>query len=404
MDEYLKLLDELAVRNDTKIIFFIIDGLGGLPMEPGGKTELEAAHTPNLDALAAQSACGLLEPIGPGIAPGSGPGHFALFGYNPIKTMVGRGRLEAAGIGLEMTERDVAVRINFCTVDERGNITDRRAGRLATDVNAKLCRKLAQGVKMPRGVELIIEPVKEHRAALLFRGGGLSGEVEDTDPQKTGVPPLRPVARVPEAEGTVALAEDFLSQAKEILADERPANMVLLRGFDKYTPIPSMEERFGLKCLAIASYPMYKGLAGLVGMKVLQGLENLDSEMDALTANYKDYDFFFFHAKEADARGEDGDFDGKVKALERVDAYVSRVAALAPDVLVVTGDHSTPALMKKHSFHPVPVLLHSKYARVDDVKQFDEKSCAQGSIGRLSTVYLMGLALAHAERLAKYGA
>ncbi len=404
MDEYLKLIEELSVPNDTKIIFFIIDGLGGLPMEPGGKTEMETADIPNLDSLAAGSTCGLLNPIGPGISPGSGPGHFALFGYNPIKTIVGRGRLEAAGIGLEMTERDVAVRINFCTVDKKGNITDRRAGRLDTEINIRLCRKLSEQVRMPEGVELVVEPVKEHRAALIFRGDGLSGEVEDTDPQKTGGPPLDPLPRDTQAEATAALAGEFLAQAKEILADERPANMVLLRGFDKYVPIPSMEERFRLKCLAIASYPMYRGLAGLVGMKVLQGLENLDSQMDALRANYGDYDFFFFHAKEPDAKGEDGDFQGKVKALEKVDAYVEQVASLEPDVLVVTGDHSTPAIMKKHSFHPVPVLLSSRYARVDGVGKFDEKSCATGSIGRMSTAYLMGLVLAHAERLNKYGA
>ncbi len=404
MDEYLRLLDGLTIPNDTKIIFFIIDGMGGLPVEPGGKTEMEAARLPNLDALAAQSACGLLEPIGPGISPGSGPGHFALFGYNPIKTVVGRGRLEAAGIGLEMTEKDVAVRINFCTLDSQGNIIDRRAGRLATEVNASLCSKLREQVRMPDGVQLIIEPVKEHRAAMILRGEGLDGDVEDTDPQKTGVPPLDPVSRSPEAENTAALAKDFLSQARTILADERPANMLLLRGFDKYTPIPSMQERFGLRCLAIASYPMYKGLAGLVGMKVLEGLESLESQFEALKANYNDYDFFFFHAKAADARGEDGDFQGKVEALEEIDAYAGKAAELNPDVLVVTGDHSTPAFMKKHSFHHVPVLLRSRYARVDNVKNFDEKSCITGSIGMMRTAYLMGLVLAHSGRIAKYGA
>jgi 2,3-bisphosphoglycerate-independent phosphoglycerate mutase len=257
---------------------------------------------------------------------------------------------------------------------------------------------------MPQGVELIIQPVKEHRAAMLFRGEGLSGEVEDTDPQMTGVPPLDPVPRTPEAKGTAELARDFLSQAREILAEESPANMLLLRGFDSYTPIPSMEERFRLKCLALASYPMYKGLAGLVGMKVLQGLDSLDAQMEAIRARYDDYDFFFFHAKEADAKGEDGDFQGKVKALEKIDAFAAEVASLAPDVLVITGDHSTPALMKKHSFHPVPVLLRSRYARVDDVKSFDEKSCARGGMGRMNTAYLMGLAMAHADRLSKYGA
>jgi 2,3-bisphosphoglycerate-independent phosphoglycerate mutase len=398
------LISELLVSNSTKIVFLIMDGLGGIQMEGKGGTELQAARTPNLDQLAEVSSCGLLDPVGPGITPGSGPAHFALFGYDPIRYNIGRGILEATGVDFPLTEKDVVARMNFATVDSQGKVTDRRAGRISTETNQRVCQKIRQGLKPGAGLEVIVETVKEHRGILVLRGDGLRGEIQDTDPEREGVPPLEAKALIPEAKDTASRVQNLLSQVGKILADEPKANIILLRGFAKHTCYPSMKERYGLNSLAIAAYPMYRGISRLVGMTVLSDVSNLEEEFRALEENFPGYDFFFLHVKQTDSRGEDGNFDAKVKVIEEVDRYIPRVLALKPDVLVVTGDHATPAKLASHSWHPLPVILHSKFCLVDGVKKFDEVSCIQGALGRMPSVDLMPLALANAQRLNKFGA
>lgn len=398
------LLRELLISSSTKIVFLIMDGLGGIQMEGKGGTELAVARTPNLDQLAEVSSCGSLEPVAPGITPGSGPAHFALFGYDPVQYNIGRGILEATGIDFPLTERDVVARINFATVDGAGKVIDRRAGRISTEVNERICRKIQEGMKTLSGIEVLIEPVKEHRAVLVLRGEGLRGEIQDTDPEREGVLPLEPEPLIPEAERTSSLVKSFLTETRKILADEPKANMVLLRGFAKHTRYPTMKERYGLNSLAIAAYPMYRGISRLVGMTVLPDVANLEQEFQALADNFPKYDFFFLHVKQTDSRGEDGAFDAKVAVIEEVDRYLPRVRSLNPDVLVVTGDHSTPAKMASHSWHPLPIILHSRYCLIDSVKKFDEVSCLQGALGRMRSVELMPLVLANARRLNKFGA
>ncbi|MDY7031210.1 MAG: 2,3-bisphosphoglycerate-independent phosphoglycerate mutase [Thermodesulfobacteriota bacterium] len=398
------LLEKLIVKNNSKIVYLIMDGIGGLPMEGKGGTELEVARTPNLDRLAKDSVCGLLDPISPGITPGSGPAHFAIFGYDPLESNIGRGILEASGIDFPLTPKDVVARINYATIDNEGKIIDRRAGRISSSENQRICAKLRDNINLGSDVEVFVEPVKEHRAVLAFRGDRLEGDIEDTDPQNVGLFPLEPRACNPESEATAQLFSHFLSQAKSILADEKKANMVLLRGIAKHRAYPSMETRFGLRSLAIASYPMYKGIARLLGMTILPSLESIKDEFQGLKEHYTDYDFFFMHIKQTDSRGEDSDFDAKVKVIEEVDDFLPQIEELNPEVLVVTGDHSTPAKMGSHSWHPLPVLLKSQFCRVDQVTKFDEKSCIHGGLGRHPSVDLMTMVLANAGRLIKFGA
>lgn len=402
---YSELVDTLVIPGDKKIVFLIMDGLGGLPMPGCDKTELEAAATPNLDTLAKDGVCGLLDPVGYGITPGSGPAHFALFGYDPVKNSIGRGILEAAGVDYPMTEKDLLIRINFATADRDGFITDRRAGRIDNETNKRICSKLRNHVKLAnKNIEAIFEPVKEHRALLVLRGEGLRDEIMETDPQKTGLAPISPKSLIPEARETELMLTDLLEKAKAVLADEDKANMLLLRGYAKYRRFPSLEERFGLNPLAIATYPMYRGIARLLGMTVHKEAENIEDEIKALIENYNHFDFFFIHVKATDSRGEDGNFDEKVRVIEKVDSLVPRIVELKPDVLVVTGDHSTPAALAGHSWHPVPVLLSSATCRPDRVEHFGERACTGGEIGRMPMVNLMALALAHAGRLEKFGA
>ena len=397
-------IDSLVVKNGTKIVFLIMDGLGGLPMGEKDQTELEAARTPNMDALAGKSVCGLLDPIGYGVTPGSGPAHFALFGYDPIKNNIGRGILEAAGIDFPMTERDLLIRINFATIDKNGVIIDRRAGRIDNETNKRICGKLQDEIRRISDVEVIFEPVREHRALLALRRDRLREEIQETDPQKTGLQALLPKALIPEAEETSGILQKLIDKAREVLADEEKANMLLLRGYSTYRRYPYLSERFGLNALAIATYPMYRGIARLLGMVIGPQPDSLRGEIMALRENYGKYDFFFVHVKATDSRGEDGNFDAKVKVIEEVDSLVPMVMDLKPDVLVITGDHSTPAALASHSWHPLPVLLNSATARPDRVKRFGERDCISGGLGRMPTVHLMGLALAHAGRLEKFGA
>jgi 2,3-bisphosphoglycerate-independent phosphoglycerate mutase len=396
------LVRELQVKNDHKIVLLVADGLGGLPVTPGGPTELEAAKTPNLDALAKQGVQGSMNPIAPGITPGSGPGHLGLFGYEPVKYLIGRGALEATGVGFKLGPKDVAIRCNFCTLDSAGNISDRRAGRIASEESAPLAISLRQ-VKIP-GVEVFVEPVKEHRFCVIFRGEGLHGHVADTDPQKTGVPPLDPVAHDKDSQKTADVAKQFYSQALKLLAGQPKANGLTMRGFSAAPHLPSYEEVYGLKPAAIAVYPMYKGLAQLVGMDIVGKPTTLAEEIDVLEQAWNDYDFFFVHFKYTDSRGEDGNFAEKVKMIEQFDSIVPRIMKLGPKVLVVTGDHSTPARLASHSWHPVPTLLVADTCRPDGCQAFGERDALRGGLGQFSAVYLMPLALAHAEKLAKFGA
>ena len=399
----IELIKKLAKPADTKIVLLVLDGLGGAPLEKGGLTELEAAETPNLDEIAAQSLCGLHEPVGTGITPGSGPAHLGLFGYDPLKYQVGRGVLAALGIDFDLRAQDVAARGNFCTVDEQGVVQDRRAGRISSEKNQKMLR-LLRDVEV-EGAQIFLRVVKEYRFLLVLRGENLSDAVGETDPLDVGYKPRDPEALRPEAEHTARLVARFVEQVRSKLADQHQANMVLLRGFSKRPDWPQLPEVYGLRAAGIASYPMYRGLAKLVGMEILKAGENMADPFGMLEKAWPDFDFFFVHVKPMDSAGEDGDFDRKVKLIEEADSYVPRVFKLDPDVVIITGDHSTPAKLAYHSWHPVPVLLWSRHCRADEVKRFGERACLQGGLGvRFPAVELLPLALANAMRLEKFGA
>jgi 2,3-bisphosphoglycerate-independent phosphoglycerate mutase len=392
----------VALDSGGKIVLLVADGLGGLPHPETGATELETARTPNLDALAKEGVTGLHVPIAPGITPGSGPAHLALFGYDPVKYTIGRGVLEALGIGFELREGDVAVRMNFATVDKEGRITDRRAGRIPTEKCAELAARLDK-IEIP-GAELFVRPVKEHRAALVLRGPGLAGGLNDTDPQKTGVPPLRFTDVAPAQQKTAEILTRFLAESAELLKPEPAANALTMRGIDALEKPPSFGDRFRVRAAAIAGYPMYRGVAGLVGMTVLEQAETPDALVRVLADGWADFDFFFLHFKKTDSSGEDGDFESKVHATEVFDGVVPGVLSVDPDVLLVTGDHSTPSRLASHSWHPVPVVLRAASARRDAVRTFGEAACLAGGLGTIRAVDLMPLMLAHAGRLTKFGA
>ncbi len=402
MDVDLKLLKEITRPSPSKIVLLVIDGLGGLPNPKTGKTELETANTPNLDGLATKGICGLADLISPGITPGSAPGHMALFGYDPVSFSVGRGVLEAIGIDFNLNPGDIAARGNFCTVDEGGLITDRRAGRIPTEKCTQLCQ-LLDGLLIDR-VKVFVRSVREHRFIVVFRGGGLSPLVSDSDPQQVGISPKVITALNQDAEKMAGTANKFVAQAKVVLAKEHPANMVILRGFSEHPNFPTMSEIYKLKPAAIASYPMYWGLAKLVGMEILETGTSIEDEFLTLKENYNSFDFFFLHVKQSDEAGEDGDFDRKVRVIEQVDKALSGLTSLEPDVIVVSGDHSTPAVLGGHSWHPVPVLLYSKYCRRDKVMEFHEQACLTGGLGRLQAKQIMILAMANALKLTKFGA
>lgn len=405
MSDITTIWEDLVWERGGKIIFLVLDGVGGIPDPERGGTELQVAHTPNLDALAAESSCGLLEVVGPGITPGSGPGHLTLFGYAPLKYSIGRGVLSALGIDFDLQPGDVAARVNFATIDDDGNVSDRRAGRIATDLNRELSQRIRDQVSLDFNGTFFFETVSEHRAVLVLRGENLSGELQDTDPQSTGIPPQEAKAKAEAAQPTALLVQSFLRQVQQVLADQTPANGVLLRGFERYEPLPSLSDRFALQGICIADYPMYRGVSRLVGMDVVPPPGGMENRFRALASVYgDDYSFYFIHVKKTDSLGEDADFDSKVATLEHIDTLMPQITDLNPDVLVVTADHSTPAVMGRHSWHPVPLMLKAAYARVDAVDRFDEYACAQGMLGLRPGTHLMGLALANAGRLHKYGA
>jgi 2,3-bisphosphoglycerate-independent phosphoglycerate mutase len=396
------LIRDLALEEKSKIVMLVMDGLGGLPLKPGGKTELESARKPNLDQLAREGICGQSVPIATGITPGSGPAHLALFGYDPIQYEIGRGVLEAVGIGFDLGPHDLAARGNFCTIDENGLITDRRAGRIQTDKSSKLCEEL-QKIRLP-GVETFVRPVKEHRFVVVFRNKELTDGIADTDPQQVGLAPLPAVAERPEAQATADVINSWLKQAREILAGHHPANMVTLRGVAKTPALPQMGDVFKLKCGAIATYPMYRGVAKLVGMELLSTGDTIASEFETLQNHFSAFDFFYVHIKKTDSYGEDGNFDAKVHIIEEVDEFIPSLMALSPDVIAVTGDHSSPALLKSHSWHPVPTLIWSAHTRTDAATSFSELECTRGGLGHFHAKELMPLLMANALRLAKFGA
>jgi len=393
---------DLREDNGSKIVMVVADGLGGLPLEPGEKTELETANTENLNAIVREGTCGLSIPVLPGITPGSGPGHLGLFGYDPLEYRIGRGILEALGINFQVGPRDVAVRGNFCTVNDKGLITDRRAGRPATERCVEMCKKM-QTIKVP-GVEVFVEPVREHRFVVVFRGDNLGDSVNDTDPQALNVAPLFAVGEDANSQNTAKAINTFIVEAGKLLKNDAPTNMITLRGFARYPKIATMQDIYGLRSACIAVYPMYKGLARLVGMDILDAGGTLADQIATLKTVWDKYDFFFLHYKYTDSTGEDGDFGGKVAKIEALDMEMPKIRALNPDVLIVTGDHSTPSKMKSHSWHPVPTLLWSKTARPDGQVEFGESHCLRGGLGQFEAKYLLSLAMAHAGRLGKFGA
>ncbi len=392
---------ELSQQTESKIVLLVMDGVGGLPV--GGRTELEAARKPNLDALARQAVCGVTDPVLMGITPGSGPAHLALFGYDPLEHRLGRGILEALGSGVEVGRDDLVARGNFATVRD-GLVADRRAGRIPTEENVRICEILNGRLPKREEVEVRVFPGKEHRFVARFTAEGLSDALTDADPQKDGQPPVPTTPVRPEAAKASSLVNRFLGDIAEVLRAEPKANAALLRGFSKFPAIPTMQELFKLRPAAVANYPMYKGLARLLGMTVVDVGGETAGLFDALEKNWDSHDFFYVHYKKTDSAGEDGKFDAKVAAIEALDPFLPRLAALRPDVLVVTSDHSTPAALKGHSWHPNPFLLVSPTAGVDDVAAFTERACAKGMLGRFPSLSAMPLMLAHALKLQKYGA
>jgi 2,3-bisphosphoglycerate-independent phosphoglycerate mutase len=394
-------ISEICRRTNSKIVMLVVDGLGGAPSPETGLSELETASLPNLDRLAQESAAGLTTPVAPGITPGSGPGHMALFGYDPVKYLMGRGVLEALGIGVDLRDGDIAARGNLCTVDAEGLLVDRRAGRRPSEESAPVVERLAQ-IEVP-GVDVSVQMVKEHRFVMVLRGDGLGDAVSETDPQVEGTRPMEATALAPDSRRTAAAVNRFAEGARAALRDREVANMVLLRGFSRLPSLPDMGEAYKLSPAAIAAYPMYRGLAKIVGMEVLATGATFDDEIETLRTRLDEHDFFFLHYKPADAAGEDGDFEAKVRALEDFDARIPQIVDAAPDVLVVAGDHSTPATVAGHSWHPVPLLVNSRLTKGDGVSAFSERACGLGSLGHLPATSVMFIALAHAGKLHKFG-
>jgi 2,3-bisphosphoglycerate-independent phosphoglycerate mutase len=397
------ILKELTIKTDSKIVLLVMDGVGDLP-GPDGKTVLEKAKIPNLDQLTSISISGLTDPISRGITPGSGPAHLSLFGYDPIKYQIGRGVLEALGIDMELTIDDLACRGNFATINDEGIITDRRAGRISTADNQMLCWFLQKEIPEIDGVKIIIKPGKEHRFVVVFRDKRLEEGISDADPQLNGKKIRYAQALRGESKWSASIINQFLDKCLVVLREHHPANAVLLRGIAKHPELPSMKDLFKLNPAAIASYPMYRGLARLVGMNILNTGETIADEFNTLRKKFQEYDFFYLHIKKTDSYGEDGNFEAKVKVVEEVDHYIPELLDLNPAVLVITGDHSTPAALSGHSWHPNPFLLYSPYIRVDETRHFSENEFVRGGLGRFPAIDAMPLMLANGLKLKKYGA
>ncbi len=396
----------LPHKPEGKLVLLVLDGVGDIATAATRyRTPLEAATTPHLDDLARVSAMGRMIPVLPGITPGSGPGHLGLFGYDPVITQVGRGVIETLGLGVDLREGDVAARGNFCTVNAEGIVTDRRAGRIATVLNQVLCQKLG-AIRKIGETEVIIKSGRSHRFVVVFRGGGIAGPLSDSDPHQEGAP-IRPVVAKSATDKAKAAAEvvtRFYKQALPLLAGDYPANGFLLRGITHLSRIPTFEERFQLRGAAIAVYPMYKGLAQLIGMQKLEGARNTEQEFQQYVDEFDHFDYFFIHVKSTDTAGEDGNFDQKVAVIEEVDKALPTLLQKRPGVLAITGDHSTPALLKSHSWHPQPVLLHSPVSGSDKLSRFNETNANRGSLGVFQSKFLIRLMMANAGLYDKFGA
>lgn len=402
-DTYGNLIHSLTTVNDKRIVLLVMDGVGDCD-NAGKGTALQQAATPNLDALSERSALGLHYPVATAVTPGSGPGHLGLFGYDPLIYKVGRGVLSALGVEFDLTSRDVAARLNFCTLDSEGRVTDRRAGRINDDENKRVLAKIRAALQPPAGVEVLFETVSEHRALLVLRGDDLDDHIGETDPQAVGVPPLSPVRAPYEQSRSAAIFNDIAGQVRDILADEPKVNMILGRGFAKVPNWPTFAERWKLTPAAVAGYPMYRGVARLVGMPVLAQPTSAADVCAAAADAMKDHTFVFAHFKYTDKTGEDGDLPAKIARIEEMDAALPALLAASPDVLLITGDHSTPPSMMGHSWHPVPLLMAAPHLRGGDGGGFNEIACRSGQIGTISAKEIMPLALAHAGKLEKYGA
>jgi 2,3-bisphosphoglycerate-independent phosphoglycerate mutase len=397
-----ELVPSIVRQTDSKIVLVVMDGLGGVRTAEHG-SEVFEARTPNLDRLAAEGSSGVHSVVAPGITPGSGAGHLALFGYDPIVYKLGRGALSAAGVAFDLRPGDVAARVNFCTLDDGGRVVDRRAGRISTETNERLCRMITEALRLEGEVEMFLIPEREHRALLVLRGANLSPMLKDTDPGVAGLTPTAPAATAPEAEGTAILLTRVLEQVRLILWQEK-ANFMLLRGFDSMQELPRFEERYLLNARGIAGYPMYLGIARLLGMAVSEPSNSWDEAILDLKSSWDYYDYFYLHYKATDSAGEDGDFDRKMAAIELVDASVPQIADLGPGVLCVTGDHSTPAQLMRHSWHPVPFLMWGQSVGIDSVTRFDEEAARLGNFGHQMARDLMTFMLASTGRLSTFGA
>lgn len=400
-----ELIQSLVQKTDSKIVMLVMDGLGGIRTKDRPKTELEIARIPNMNALAAKSVCGRILPVSPGVTPGSGPAHFSLFGYNPTndEIQIGRGVLEALGLDMKLKPGDVATRCNFATMDASGLLTDRRAGRIPTEECVRLCEQLKR-ITHIEDTEVIVRAGEQYRFVVIFRGQDLHGDINDTDPQTTGVCALNAVPRNDASRRTARLADEFIRQANAVLAGESKANTLLMRGFSVLPHVPTFREKYQLNAACIASYPLYRGVASVVGMDVLSTGMEIADEFATLRENWINYDFFFIHIKKTDSYGEDGNPDGKIKILEEVDRQIPGLMKLGPDVLMITGDHSTPPPMKSHSWHAVPFLLYSAVCSFDDAVAFNETECSKGQLNNLPSYHIMELALANAGKLKKFGA
>ncbi len=402
-DVYGNLISSLAQANDKRIVLLVMDGVGDCANGDRG-TALQIAKTPNLDALAGRGACGLSVPVATGVTPGSGPGHLGLFGYDPLVYSVGRGVLAALGMEFDLKDTDVAARLNFCTLDADGNVTDRRAGRIGDDENQRVLAKIKAKLKAPAGVEVLLQTVAEHRALMVLRGDGLDDNIGETDPQVTGVPQLKADRGEYASSVTAKMVADIVAQITEILKDEPKANSILARGFAKYPDWPTFPDRYQLKPAAVAGYPMYRGVARLVGIPVVSQPTTAADVCTEAGKAMADHTFVFAHFKYTDKTGEDGDLDGKVARIEEMDAALPILTEAAPDVMMITGDHSTPPSMCAHSWHPVPVLMAAPHLRGGQPAKFDEITCRTGEIGTIMAKELLPLAMAHAGKLEKYGA
>ena len=403
--DYERILPEIIQKNDKKILLLVIDGIGGLPNPETGKTELETANIPNLDYFAKIGSCGLLTPVLPGITPGSGPGHIALFGYDPIEIQIGRGILECLGIGLEVKKGEIAIRGNFATIDENRIVIDRRAGRIPTEENERIVNLISENIKEIKGVKIKIKTVKEHRCAIILSGQNLSPEVSENDPGKEELPlkNIEPLSE--EGKFTAEILNEFEEKVISLLKNlNSKAKCLLLRGFSTYPDIQTFENRYKLKACCIATYPMYKGISKLVGMDVIECGEKIEDEIETLKNVYNDYDFFFLHIKKTDSLGEDGNFEGKVKILEEIDRKIEPIKNMKFEAMAITGDHSTPSVLKSHSWHPVPVVVVSPNTLPDEVERFTERECSKGILGNIYSKNLIYILLACSLKLAKFGA